>query len=308
MKRVTYLDISKLVEISLTFTFFSFEGEYYEQIYHVAMGSPLSSIISNLFMEDFESKGLASAPFKPNMWKRFIDDTFINWPHGHEKLDLFLQHLNNLSSSIKFTMEIKINDILPFLDVLISKRNDVSFSHQVFQKKTHMEQYLHASAHHFLAQKFGVLNTLAACAVRVSVKDHLEEEKTHLLKFFNHNGYSWSQGLRAFLKARKGPKLRKDQRELLTNIQLPFIQGNTDKIAQILRKHKISSTFRSMNSIYSFLKSAQDPVDPKNMKGVYLIPCSYGTPYIGEAYDFINQMIREHAIDIRNSRTHSSTL
>ncbi len=63
--------------------------------------------------------------------------TFINMPHGIEKLDVFLQHLNNQSSSIKFTMETEINGRLPFLDVLISEKYNGSFSHQVFQKKTH---------------------------------------------------------------------------------------------------------------------------------------------------------------------------
>lgn len=34
---------------------------------------PLSPIAENLFMEEFEIKALASSPFRPKLWKGFID-------------------------------------------------------------------------------------------------------------------------------------------------------------------------------------------------------------------------------------------
>jgi len=90
-------------------------------------------------MEEFESKSLSSAIFKSKLSKIFLDNTCVIWHHGTDKLDLFFAHLNNQSKSIKFTMEKEVNGLLPFLDVLISKKDDGSFSHQVFWKKTHTE-------------------------------------------------------------------------------------------------------------------------------------------------------------------------
>ena len=124
--------MTHLVEICLTSTFFSFEGEFYEQTCGVAMGSPLSLIVANLFMEDFESKALSSALHQPKLWKRFVDDTCVVWPHGKEELDRFFVHLNSQSCSIKFTMDYEVDGSLPFLDVLISRKDDGSLSHQVF--------------------------------------------------------------------------------------------------------------------------------------------------------------------------------
>jgi len=89
ISRVTDPDTAHLVEICLTSTFFSFEGEFFEQTCGVAMGSPLSPVVTNLFMENFESKALSSSLFQPRLWKRFVDDTCVVWPHGKEKLDLF---------------------------------------------------------------------------------------------------------------------------------------------------------------------------------------------------------------------------
>ena len=66
---------------------------------------------------------------------------------------------------------------LPFLDVLLSRNDDGSFSHQVFRKKMHTEKYLHANSHHFPAQKLGVLNTL--------VTEPLESQMSTTLKVKN---------------------------------------------------------------------------------------------------------------------------
>ena len=75
--RITDLDTAHLVEICLTSTFFSFEGVFFEQTDGVAMGSPLSPFVANIFMEHFESRALSSSLFQPKLWKRFVDDTCV---------------------------------------------------------------------------------------------------------------------------------------------------------------------------------------------------------------------------------------
>jgi hypothetical protein len=45
------------------------------------MGSLLSPIVANLFMEKFERRSLDTYPLNPTRWKRFVDDTNIIWPH-----------------------------------------------------------------------------------------------------------------------------------------------------------------------------------------------------------------------------------
>ena len=130
-------DTVHLVEICLTSTFFCFEGEFFEQTCGVSMGSPLSPIVANFFMEDFEAKALASARLLPKLWRRYVDDTNVIWSHGQEKLDRFFNHLNCQSSAIKFTMEKEVNGCLPFLDILISRSKDGYLSHSMFWKKMH---------------------------------------------------------------------------------------------------------------------------------------------------------------------------
>ena len=86
------------------------------------MGSPLSPIFANLFMENFEKKAIESYPLKPKLWKRYVDDTNVLWPYGEQELNKFFEHLNIQSVDIKFTMEVEKNGSIPFLDVLVYKK------------------------------------------------------------------------------------------------------------------------------------------------------------------------------------------
>ena len=55
-------DIILLLEFCLINTYFSFQGQFYEKVEVVAIGSPVSSIVANLYMEYFEQKALSTAP------------------------------------------------------------------------------------------------------------------------------------------------------------------------------------------------------------------------------------------------------
>jgi hypothetical protein len=79
-------DILELFKLVLTSTYFCFNYQYFEQTDGVAMGSPLSPVIANFFMEDFEERALNQATLKPTCWYRYVDDIFAIWPHGEASL------------------------------------------------------------------------------------------------------------------------------------------------------------------------------------------------------------------------------
>jgi hypothetical protein len=66
--------------------FFDAELDGSTTLSNVAMGSPLSPVTENFFMEYFEKKAIEEVTHKPVCWFRYVDDTFIIWPHGQEKL------------------------------------------------------------------------------------------------------------------------------------------------------------------------------------------------------------------------------
>ncbi|GJQ82805.1 hypothetical protein Trydic_g13507 [Trypoxylus dichotomus] len=56
-----------------------------------------------------------SYELKAKMWHRYVNDTFVIWPHWEEEINGFLQHLNALQEAIKFTMQLEVDNKIPFL-------------------------------------------------------------------------------------------------------------------------------------------------------------------------------------------------
>ena len=92
--------ITSLLEFCLKTTNFQFQGRFYEQLHGAAMGSPISPIVANLYMEDFETKAISSAVHPSSIWKRFVDDTFVVIESSRK--EEFLDHINNLDPHIHF--------------------------------------------------------------------------------------------------------------------------------------------------------------------------------------------------------------
>ena len=109
--------ITTLLEFSLTNTYFLFQGKYYEQVQGAAMGCPISPLIANLFMEEFEVKALSTCPHPLSLWLRSVDDTSVIIKAEHSQP--LLHHINSQVPHIQFTVEQPTQQgSLPFLDTL----------------------------------------------------------------------------------------------------------------------------------------------------------------------------------------------
>ena len=86
--------IAELLELCLVSTYFSYNGEFYEQTGGVAMGSLVSAVVANLYMEFFEELALRSAPVRPRLWKRYVDDTYCIAKRN--TVEGLLNHLNSI--------------------------------------------------------------------------------------------------------------------------------------------------------------------------------------------------------------------
>ena len=52
-------------------------------------------VLANIYMEYFKEMALGSTALKPSMWLRYVDDTFILWPH-QEGVQILLDHVNSI--------------------------------------------------------------------------------------------------------------------------------------------------------------------------------------------------------------------
>ena len=146
------------------------------------MGSPVSPIVANLYLEYLEQKALGTAPHSSRFWCRFVDDTFVI--HKEVNKEDFLQHVNHVDPAIRFTVEDNKEDgSIPLLDTIVKPEADGSLSITVYRKHMHVDQYLQWDSHHYLSAKFSVINTCCHRAKTVcSSPVMLQQERDHLGK------------------------------------------------------------------------------------------------------------------------------
>ena len=127
----------KLLEFTLTNCIFCFNRNFYKQLQGAAMGSPVSPVIANTYMQHFESLAIPTSPTLIKWWFRYADD--VHSATRKDQVNKLQEYLNSIDLHIKFTIELLGTDGLPFLYTL-TKPTPNSIESTVYRKPTHTER------------------------------------------------------------------------------------------------------------------------------------------------------------------------
>jgi hypothetical protein len=180
--------ILELVNLCLDSTYFQSGEHFYEQTSGLAMGSPLSPILADLFMEKIKETIEKEDKEKHiKFWKRYVDDVLAIITKEGNPEEILLRA--NISRTVKFTLEKEKDGCLPFLHVQITQQEERLLI-SVYRKKTDSERYLHYESNHPRSVKVGV----AACLLN-RAKTHCSQpgdrrkEQEKVKSALKSNGY-----------------------------------------------------------------------------------------------------------------------
>ena len=262
----------------------------------MAMGNPLSPLLSGLYMEFFERRYLPQILPCYVLWVRYVDDIFCAWP-ADKDVDSFLSSLNSFVPSIKFTLEVEENGQLPFLDVMVH-RTDRSFKFAVYRKPTNICSYIHFYSNHSDKTKVAVFSSMFLRALRVSCPEFLDQELDKIREIARNLKYPAVFIENAFNKARKSfygltRSLEFDNSNLLV---LPFYPS-FNKLPRLVKPLGINVVFKTMGTIRNFLIK-----NSPSLKTccIYEIPCKYcSKKYVGQSGKSLTTRLKQHKYDVR---------
>ncbi len=158
-------------------TFFTFQGQPYEQIKCTPMGSPISGYIAEIVLQKLETGAFESQ--KPSFWERYVDENFTIIKSDRQAA--FKAHLNSIFTDIQFKMEEEKNGALPFLDVLVRRRDNGELTTSVFRKTTNILQMLSYKSNHPQTHKRSCVKPLfKRVETHCSTPEAKEEELRYL--------------------------------------------------------------------------------------------------------------------------------
>ena len=202
-------------------------------------------------------------------------------------------------------MELEKDGSLPFLDTLLTRKEDGSIDIEVYRKNTHMDRYLHYNSHHPQHIKRGVASCLFSHARTVAVGENVGKEVKHVTEVLKANGYP----AHIIRLAQKPRKREEEEDKPKYTICLPYVSGLSEDLSRICRRFDIRTVFTTTSTLRQQLTRVKD-VDPPSSKAgvVYRVPCSCGKEYIGETKRALGTRIKEHQSATRKGEIEKSAI
>ena len=146
------------------------------------MGSPVSPVIANIYMEYFESLAIPSSSALIKWWFRYVDD--VHSATRKDQANKLQEHLSSMDPHIMLIMGLPGADGLPFLDALTGPTPD-SIESKVCGGPIHVNGYLDYNSGHPILADLSVIHTLIHRAKQVcSTPEFLAKEIDHLTKSY----------------------------------------------------------------------------------------------------------------------------
>ena len=283
-------EVVNLLTFCLNATYLLYRGEWYQQTFGMAKGSPVSVTLADLVMEDMEERVLSTCTHKPLFWKRYVDDTLSALPL--DQVEVYIpHHLNSIEPSIQFKIEEESQGTFAFLDTMVTRHDDGSLSTTEFRKKTHTDRYLDFSSHCPFAHKVAVTLTLLSRADRIYTFQHdRDTEKECVSKALESNGYPKTVFLQHWRPSPTSvPPPSPDTPK--ATITQPYVRHLAESVRSILAPLNDRICFCPHRT----LRQSQRTHPPEEKAGVvYRIPCgTCGRAYIGQPGRTLHEQLKE---------------
>lgn len=297
------LNICLLIDTVLDQNFFQFNNILYTQDSGLAMGSPLSPLLAEIFMSKIESKIESHPLFEKTLgFSRYVDDTFLVFTGDRNELNEFLDFLNNIHPCIKFTMEIEMNNSIPFLDLNIKKSKDkLEFS--IYHKATSTDLVIPYHSNHPQSHKLAAFHSLLHRLFHMPLNQtdfFLELNYIKQIAVNNHYPLSLINKLyfkyvsKSINKNLIPTKINEKEKKYFS---LSFYDTVSYRIANIFKKHNIILSYKTTSPLRKFLVNSKDKIPILHRSGVYCLSCNHpgcNTCYIGQSGRRIATRVSEH--------------
>ena len=151
------------------------------------MGSPVSAVVASLF----EELALETAPTRPRLWKRYVDDAYCILRKG--STEELLHHLNRGSGQPSSSLwnRKKTGCFRSSTCMLHRRREEGSLDVSIYWKPMHTDHYLHFKSQHPTHVIRGVVRCLHNRVRKIiSTQEIIQKEVDHLARVLKQNGYS----------------------------------------------------------------------------------------------------------------------
>ena len=248
------------------------------------MGSPLSPILAEIFMNDMENKILKGSKFGNSIkyWARYVDDILMVWTGTNRQVDLLLSEMNAMNESIKFTVE-KGNETINYLDLTLTLNNN-RIEYKIYRKPTHTDTIIPNDSYHHPRHKLAALQNYCHRAISVLKNNEEKRKEIEIVKqIAEANGYHRGvvEGVFRKMETKKGTH---DSTVRRYSGSIPYIGKYTNKVIKAFNSYDVNVGIQNNLPMVKRISNDQtETKDKEGLSGVYKLSCEQCEGiYIGE--------------------------
>ena len=307
-------ELVNVLNVCLKQNFFMFNDKVYCQDDGLAMGSPLSPLLADAFMDMFENDHILNNNRFHNhitYYYRYVDDILILWSGSKERLTEFVDYINSIHSKIKFTLELENNKSLNFLDLTIRNVNN-KHTFEIYRKPSHTGVIIHESSFHPHTHKLAALNSFVNRAIDIPLNKEAREMEFKIIKQIAKSHNFQTNIIDKLIQKKLLRNWANNAYQSSTNndittkyFSMHFNGPISYKIQRLFSRHGITIAFKSRNTLGNFFINNKDKLDPLLNSGVYKLVCECGCTYVGKTKRDFKTRLAEHYRCVRLNNTNS---
>jgi hypothetical protein len=263
------------------------------------MGSPISGIIAEIFLQSFEEKHLNHILDQNNIifYTRYVDDILLIYNTDKTNPDHILKYMNSLHDDLVFTptLENKHNSI-NFLDLLITRKTN-SVDINIYRKPTTTNTTINYFPNHPMEQKLAayryMINRMSS--LPLSPEQQNTEWQT-ILDIANSNNFPEHIVTKLRTTIQNPNKTSIDDSKQKKWTTFTYHSPKIRKVNNLFKHTNTKIAYRTSNTIAQRTRTANTtPTHDFEKSGIYKLECrTCHKAYVGQTNRTLNIRCREH--------------
>ena len=305
--------IINLLEVILMQNYFVFEGKVYQPDKGVAMGSPISGTMAEIFIQHLEDsliKHLLDSKIIA-FYARYVDDILIIYDASYTNPNAITQHANNIHNNLQVNPTPENACQINFLDLTITRKT-TNLEIDIFRKPTTTNTTINYLSNHPLEHKLAAYRHYIERMFKLPLnKENRFNEWITILEIARSNNFpdniifNLRQQIQQKINRTSPPTGPKSNTKWTT---FTYVSPQIRKITNIFRNTKVKIAFKCNNKIGQLMKPKTNNNTPYyNRSGIYKLTCNTcKLAYVGQTSRSLKLRFQEHTRYIRHNNPQSA--